>query len=61
MRGRTYMSKTITENIEGYLFPEYSKRKLHCLSETYEELARLYQTIPDDVVSEKNNKNTGVL
>lgn len=53
------MSKTITENIEGYLFPEYSKRKLHCLSETYEELARLYQTIPDDVVSEKNNKNTG--
>ena len=31
------MSKTL-ENIEGYLFPEYSKRKLHVLSETYGEL-----------------------
>lgn len=39
------MSKTL-ENIEGYLFPEYSKRKLHVLSETYGELARLYGDIP---------------
>ena len=31
------MSRTL-ENIEGYLFPEYSKRKLHCLSKTYEEM-----------------------
>ncbi len=26
----------------GYLFPEYSKRKLQCLSQTYDELAKLY-------------------
>ena len=32
--------------IEGYLFNSYSKRKLYCLSETYEELARLYRSIP---------------
>jgi len=32
--------------IEGYLFQGYSKRKLYCLSETYEELARLYRSIP---------------
>lgn len=32
--------------IEGDLFNGYSKRKLYCLSETYEELARLYRRIP---------------
>lgn len=32
--------------IQGYLFNGYSKRKLYCLSETYEELARLYRGIP---------------
>lgn len=32
--------------IEGELFNGYSKRKLYCLSETYEELARLYRGIP---------------
>lgn len=32
--------------IKGYLFNGYSKRKLYCLSETYEELARLYRGIP---------------
>ncbi|MDE6619620.1 MAG: SpoIIE family protein phosphatase [Lachnospiraceae bacterium] len=32
--------------IEGNLFSGYSKRKLYCLSETYEELARLYRGIP---------------
>lgn len=32
--------------IEGYLFNGYSKRKLYCLSETYEELARLYRGVP---------------
>lgn len=41
------MSKTL-ENIEGYLFPEYSKRKLHVLSETYGELAKLYSNIPEE-------------
>lgn len=41
------MSKTL-ENIEGYLFPEYSKRKLHVLSETYGELAKLYRDIPEE-------------
>ena len=33
---------------EGYLFTGYSKRKLYCLSETYEELARLYRDIPGE-------------
>lgn len=33
--------------VEGYLFNGYSKRKLYCLSETYEELARLYREIPE--------------
>lgn len=32
---------------EGYLFNGYSKRKLYCLAETYEELAKLYRSIPD--------------
>ena len=33
---------------EGYLFNGYSKRKLYCLSETYEQLARLYRDIPEE-------------
>lgn len=40
------MAKTV-ENIEGYLFSEYSKRKLHVLSQTYGELAKLYGNIPE--------------
>lgn len=48
---RTAKSAKESENksgiIEGYLFNGYSKRKLYCLSETYEELARLYRDIPD--------------
>lgn len=32
--------------IEGNLFHGYSRRKLYCLSETYEELARLYRGVP---------------
>ncbi len=32
--------------MEGDLFHGYSKRKLYCLSETYEELARLYRGAP---------------
>lgn len=32
--------------MEGNLFHGYSKRKLYCLSETYEELARLYRGAP---------------
>lgn len=39
------MSKTLN-NIEGFLFPEYSKRKLKCISKTYEELSQIYQKIP---------------
>lgn len=34
--------------VEGPLFDGYSKRKLYCLSETYEELARLYRNIPEE-------------
>lgn len=50
------MSKTL-ENIEGYLFPEYSKRKLHVLSETYGELARLYGNIPEQQCTYENRKD----
>lgn len=39
-------SKASNEVENKYLFQGYSKRKLHCLSETYEELARLYRGIP---------------
>lgn len=31
--------------LEGYLLNGYSKRKLYCLSETYEELAKLYRGV----------------
>lgn len=38
-----------TKRIEDRpLFNGYSKRKLYCLSETYEELARLYRDIPEE-------------
>lgn len=50
------MSKTL-ENIEGYLFPEYSKRKLHVLSETYGELARLYGDIPEQQRTYEDRKD----
>ena len=50
------MSKTL-ENIEGYLFPEYSKRKLHVLSETYGELARLYGDIPEEQRTYEDRKD----
>lgn len=50
------MSKTL-ENIEGYLFPEYSKRKLHVLSETYGELARLYGDIPEQQSTYEDRKD----
>lgn len=50
------MSKTL-ENIEGYLFPEYSKRKLHCLSETYGELAKLYRNIPQESIENGSRRD----
>lgn len=37
--------------IDGYLFTGYSKKKLNCLSKTYEELARLYRDIPQEETS----------
>lgn len=50
LKGRTFKAFREAENksgiIQGYLFNGYSKRKLYCLSETYEELARLYRGIP---------------
>ena len=50
LRVRTSRASKEAENkagvVEGYLFNGYSKRKLYCLSETYEELARLYRDIP---------------
>lgn len=45
------------ENTEGYLFSEYSKRKLHVLSETYGELARLYRNIPEERIADKTSLN----
>ncbi len=50
------MSKAV-ENIEGYLFPEYSKRKLHVLSETYGELAKLYGGIPEAERADSDRKD----
>lgn len=50
------MSKAL-ENIEGYLFPEYSKRKLHVLSETYGELAKLYSDIPKEEHTYQDRKD----
>ena len=50
LKVRTSRASKEAENkagvVEGYLFNGYSKRKLYCLSETYEELARLYRDIP---------------
>ncbi|MBQ6787206.1 MAG: SpoIIE family protein phosphatase [Lachnospiraceae bacterium] len=50
------MSKTL-EKKEEYLFPEYSKRKLHVLSETYGELARLYRDIPGELCTNPDRKD----
>lgn len=51
LKVRTLKAAREAENksgiMEGYLFNGYSKRKLYCLSETYEELARLYRRIPE--------------
>lgn len=49
------MPKTL-ENREEYLFPEYSKRKLHMLSETYGDLARLYHNIPEETYTSSDRK-----
>lgn len=50
LRARTSKASREAEHkpgvVEGNLFDGYSKRKLYCLSETYEELARLYRGIP---------------
>lgn len=43
------LAKNQKSVLESSLFSDYSKRKLHCLSRSYEELARLYeqnQTMP---------------
>lgn len=34
--------------IEGYLFTGYSKKKLNCLSKTYDDLAKIYRSMPDE-------------
>ena len=34
--------------IDGYLFAGYSKKKLYCLSKTYEELSKLYRDMPQE-------------
>lgn len=39
------MSKTLSDT---YLFEDYSKRKLQCLSNTYKEIADLYQNMQED-------------
>lgn len=55
-KGAEQMAKAI-ENKEEYLFPEYSKRKLHILSETYGELARLYRNIPGEACISPDRKD----
>ena len=42
---------------DGYLFTGYSKKKLYCLSKTYEELARLYRDIPQEQTDCGNRKD----
>ncbi len=42
---------------DGYLFTDYSKKKLYCLSKTYEELARLYRDIPQEQTDCDNRKD----
>ncbi len=37
-----------SNKIDGYLFTGYSKKKLYCLSKTYEELAKLYRDMPQE-------------
>ena len=54
-KGVKKMAKTI-ENRKEFLFPEYSKRKLHMLSETYGELARLYHSIPEETYTNCDRK-----
>lgn len=49
------MAKAL-ENRQEYLFQEYSKRKLHVLSETYGELAKLYGNIPEEVCQSSDRK-----
>ena len=43
--------------IDGYLFTGYSKKKLYCLSKTYEELARLYRDIPQEDIPAGSRKD----
>lgn len=50
------MPKTL-EHRQEYLFSEYSKRKLHMLSETYGELAKLYCNIPEEMCQSSNRKD----
>lgn len=49
------MARTV-EYVEGFLFPEYSKRKLQCLSGTYEELSKMYREIPEMDMHCENRK-----
>jgi stage II sporulation protein E len=50
--------KSTKNNIlEGNLLAGYSRNKLHCLSKTYEELARLYRDNTDTQDCTKDTKN----
>lgn len=46
-----------SNKIDGYLLTGYSQKKLHCLSETYEELARLYRSIPQEESACENRRD----
>lgn len=46
-----------SNKIDRYLLTEYSQKKLHCLAETYEELARLYRSIPQEAFAGENRKD----
>ena len=43
--------------IDGYLFTGYSQKKLQCLSETYEELAKIYRSIPQEQLISDNRRD----
>lgn len=46
-----------TDILESGLFDSYSRRKLYCLSETYEELAKLYRSIPQEQTACSDRKD----
>lgn len=51
------LAKNHNTVLESSLFSDYSKRKLHCLSRSYEELARLYEQTQTKPSGYENRKD----